>query len=136
MNIESRTESAKGFRTHLIRGEINLSEIKNFLRILYLSEEFNPDLHVLWDVREAVFPEVGPADITDLAYFARVNWAEKHRRKTAVVVAGDFHFGLSRMLEQFIGPLADGRIKTFRDLPAAVDWLAPEPVGTPHSANE
>ena len=128
MNIESRTDSAKGIRTQVIRGDVRLADIKTFLATLYLSEKFDPNLHAVWDVRAAVFREAGPSDIKDLAYFARVNWAEKHRRRTAVVVAGDFNFGLSRMLEQYVGPCALGRFKTFRDPQTAVDWLAPQGV--------
>ena len=49
------------------------------------------------------FSGATPADIKELAYFVRVQWAEKHRRKIAIVISGDFHFGLSRMFDQFIG---------------------------------
>lgn len=123
MNIESRTDRVKGIRTHIIRGETSLADIKTFLVGLYHSAEFDPEFHAVWDVREADFPEAAPGEIRDLAYFVRVNWAEKYRRKTAVVVFGDFHFGLARMFAQFIGPSADGKIRVFRDLREATDWI-------------
>lgn len=123
MNIESRTDNVKRIRTHIVSGAINLPEIKGFLASLYNSVEFDPNSHALWDVREATFPEVTPVEIKELAYFARINWAEKHQRKTALVISSDFHFGLSRMFEQFIGPPAHGKIKTFRNLQAALDWI-------------
>lgn len=136
MNIESLTQSAKGRRTHTIRGAITLPEIKAFLVTLYTSEEFNHDLQSLWDMREAVFPEVAPDDIKELAYFVRARWAGKHQRKTAVVIAGDFHFGLSRMLEQFIGPLAHGKFKTFRDPQTANEWLESKNTASPQPTSE
>lgn len=135
MNIESLTQSGKRLRTHTIRGAITLPEIKSFLVTLYTSKEFDHDFHSLWDMREAVFPEVTPDDIKELAYFVRVRWAEKHQRKTAVVISGDFHFGLSRMLEQFIGPSALGKFKTFRDPQQAVDWLEGKDTIAPHPKN-
>ena len=123
MNIESRTDRAKGLRTHVIRGPVNPPEIKNFLETLFLSGEFDPDIHSLWDMREAEFSSVSQAEIREMACFARVHWAEKHRYKIAVLITGDFRFGLSRMFEQFIGPSAYGKIRSFRDLQLALDWI-------------
>ena len=123
MNIETRTDRAKGLRTQTLRGEINLAAIIPFLATLYGSAEFDPGFHSLWDLREAVLLEVSALEIRELASFLRVNWAEKYSRKTAVVISGDYHFGLSRMLEQFIGPSGLGKIKTFRDLQGATDWI-------------
>lgn len=134
MNIESRTDGTRGVRTHIVRGDIALADIKTFLEALYGAEGFDPGIHALWDLREAQFPGVAPADIKDLAFFARVNWAEKHQRKTAVVISVDFHFGLSRMLEQFIGPAAVGRFRTFRDLQLAFDWIDGKEGGASSSA--
>jgi hypothetical protein len=132
MNIESRTDRAKGLRTHVIRGPVNPPEIKNFLGALFLSGGFDPNIHALWDLREADFSSVSQADIKEMACFARVNWAEKHRRKIALVISGDFRFGLSRMFEQFIGPPADGKIRTFRDLQLAFDWIEGKGTAAPH----
>ena len=133
MNIESRTDRAKELRTQTIRGEINPPEIISFLKDLYHSTEFDPTLHSLWDATDAVFRDVTTAEIRVLANFVRVNWAEKYPPKTAIVISGDYHFGLSRMFEQFIGPSGHGKIRTFRDLPGATDWIqgkgsaAPQP---------
>jgi len=124
MNIESRADHANELRTHVVRGEFNLQEIKTFLDALYGSVGFDPTIPSLWDVREASFPDVTSVEIKDLAYFVRVHWAEKHKRKMAVVISGDLQFGLSRMFEQFIGPQAQGKIKTFRELQVALDWIA------------
>lgn len=117
-----------------MRGVAGLPQIKTFLAKLYETDGFEPTCHVLWDLREAGFPEVTPVEIKDLAYFVRVHWADKYARKTAIVVSGDYHFGLSRMFEQFIGPSAQGRIRTFRELPPALDWLEGKATASPLSA--
>ena len=132
MNIESWTDRVKGIRTHVIHGEIKLSDIKTFLGTLYNSAEYDPEFHAVWDVREADFPEVTPSEIRDLAYFVRANWTGKYRRKAAVVVFGDFHFGLSRMFAQFVSPSAHGKIKVFRDLRGAADWIDGRIAATTH----
>ena len=132
MNIESRTDRAKGLRTHVIRGPVTPAEVKDFLGSLYLSDEFDPTFHSLWDMREADFSSVSQADIKEMAHFARVNWAEKRRHRIAVVISGDFRFGLSRMFEQFIGPPAHGRIRSFRDLQLALDWIEGKGATAPH----
>ncbi len=123
MNIETRIDGQKGLRTIVLRGESTLPDIQTFIKKLYRLGDFEPAYHALWDVREAIFPAVAPGEVKELACFLRGNWNEKQQRKTAVVVSGDFHFGLSRMLEQFVGPHADGRFRTFRDFQAAVDWI-------------
>ena len=123
MNIETRIDRQNGLRTHVLRDEIKLSDIQAFLGKLYQADDFDPALPILWDVREAVFPEVSPIEVKELAYFVRANWSEKHRRKAAVLVTGDLHFGLSRMLEQFVGLFAQGRLRTFRDPRAAIEWI-------------
>lgn len=123
MNIESWTDRARGVRTHVIHGGVSLSEIETFLGALYNSVEFDPKFHAVWDVREADFPDVTPGEIRELAYFVRANWVETCPRKTAVVVFGDFHFGLSRMFAQLVDPSIHGKIKVFRDLRGAGDWI-------------
>lgn len=123
MNIDTRIDRAQGLRTHVIHGEIKLPEIKTYLTTFYDSLGFNPLHHALWDVRGAAFPAVTQEEIKELASFVRIHWKEAYRRKVAVVVSADFHFGLSRMFEQFVGLSPHARIRTFREIEPALDWI-------------
>lgn len=136
MNIETRIDCEKPLRTHVLRGAGRFSDIKTYLEGLFLAEGFDPTIPAVWDVRETVFSNVTPDEVKELAYFLRDHWSAKYQRKMAVVTAGDFHFGLSRMLEQYTGPSAHGKFRTFRDLPSAVDWIEGAATAPPYPANE
>ena len=136
MNIETRIDRQQGLRTHVLRGENSLSDIQAFLAQLFYAEDFDPAYPALWDVREAVFPTVSQIEVRELAYFLRDHWAAKYQRRMAVVAAGDFLFGLSRMLEQFTGPAAHEKFKTFRELPPAIEWLKGQPTTAPYPARD
>lgn len=123
MNIETRIDLQRGLRTHVLRGTGRFSDIKSYLEVLFLAEGFDPTIPAVWDVRETVFPNVTQDEVRDLAYFLRDHWAAKYKRKMAVIASADFHFGMSRMLEQFTGPSAHGKFRTFRDMASAVDWI-------------
>lgn len=124
MTIESHSDDTLSLRTHVVRGDITLPALTTFLTALYSSKDFNPEYHALWDVRAADFSQVTQPAIQELASFVRVNWAGKQSLRAAIVVSGLFHFGISRMYEQSIGPSAFGKIKIFRDPDEALSWLS------------
>jgi hypothetical protein len=131
MTIESQTDDIKCLRTHVVRGEINLPDLSTFLSGLYVSKDFFPTYHALWDVREANFKKVTQPDIQELATFVRVHWAEKQKLRAAIVVSGVFPYGMSRMYEQSIGPSGFGKIRIFRDLDEAQSWLSKPDTASP-----
>lgn len=100
-----------------------MPDIQVYLAGLFYEKEFDPSYPALWDIREAVFPDVTQDQVKNLAYFLRDHWTSRHQRRMAIVAAGDFLFGLSRMLEQFTGPTATGKFRTFRDISLAMEWL-------------
>ena len=136
MTIETRIDREKRLRTHVLRGAGSFSDIKHYLQDLFPAEGFDPTIPAVWDVRETIFSGITQDEVKDLAYFLRDHWAAKYQRKMAVVTAGDFHFGLSRMLEQFTGPSAEGKFRTFRDLPPALEWIGGQATAVPNPANE
>ena len=136
MNIETRIDRVQGLRSHVLRGAGRFSDIKSYLEGLFLAAEFDPTIPAVWDVREAVFSDVTPSEVRDLACFLHQHWTAKYQRKMAVVASADFHFGLSRMLEQFTGPSAQGKFRTFRDLPPALEWIGGQATAAPHPAQE
>jgi len=116
-------DGVKGIRTHKITGVVNLKDFSSMLTAVYNSAEFEAKLHSLWDVREADFSAVTPPDIRALAELVRVNWAEKRKNKAAIVVSGLSDFGITRMYEQVLGPAAEGKVKIFRNIKSAWDWI-------------
>jgi hypothetical protein len=134
MTIESHADESRAQRTHVVRGDINLPDLRTFLTALYAAKDFNPEYNALWDVRAADFSHVTQPAIQELANFVRVHWAEKRQLRAAIVVSGLFHFGISRMYEQCIGPSGFGKIRIFRDFDEALSWLAKPATATPHTS--
>lgn len=114
---------AKRIRTHKVNGVVNLQDFKDLLTAVYNSAQFDPNLHSLWDLRDADFSAVTPQEIRSLAELVRVNWAEKRQNKAAIVVSSLSDYGISRMYEQVLGPAAVGKVMIFRDLKSAWDWI-------------
>jgi hypothetical protein len=52
-----------------------------------------------------------------------VHWATAGKSKAALVVSGDFEFGLSRMYEIFLESKTSNDVMVFRDIQKAMAWV-------------
>lgn len=127
MHVETHLDPVKAIRTHKVNGLINLEDFRNMLTAVYHSAEFDPNMHSLWDVRGADFAAVTAQDIRALADLVRANWVEKRQNKAAIVVSGLSDYGITRMYEQVLGPAAMGKVKIFRNIKSAWDWIEGKP---------
>jgi hypothetical protein len=127
MNVETQMDAAKSLRTHKVKGLINFQDLSNLLKGIYNSADFDPNLHSLWDVRDADLSAVKPEEIRALAEYVRANWAMNRKNKAAIVVSGLSDFGISRMYEQILGPAAAGKVMVFRNIKSAWDWIEGKP---------
>ena len=127
MNVETQMDAARSIRTHKVKGLINFQDLSNLLKGIYNSAEFDPNLHSLWDMRDADLSAVKPEEIRALAEYVRTNWAVNRKNKAAIVVAGLSDFGVSRMYEHILGPAATGKVKVFRNIKSAWDWIEGKP---------
>ena len=134
MNVETQMDAAKSLRTHKVKGLINFKDFSNLLKGIYNSADFDPNLHSLWDVRDADFSAVTPPEIRALAEYVRANWDMKRKNKAAIVVSGLSDFGISRMYEQILGPAATGKVMVFRNIKTAWDWIEGKPATAGHKA--
>ena len=132
MNIETQMDAVKSLRTHKVKGRINFQDFSNLLKGIYNSADFDPNLHSLWDVRDADFSTVTAPEIRALAEYVRANWDLKRKNKAAIVVSGLSDFGISRMYEQILGPAATGKVMVFRNIKSAWDWIEGKPASVVH----
>jgi hypothetical protein len=123
MNVETQMDVARSLRTHKVKGQINFQDLNNLLKGIYNSAEFDPNLHSLWDVREGDLSAVKPEEIRALAEYVRTNWAVNRKNKAAIVVSGLSDFGVSRMYEHILGAASTGKVKVFRNIKTAWDWI-------------
>ena len=123
MTIETQIDRDKGVRIHRITGEINLPEFQEGLRKMYESPDFNPDIHALWDVRQADFSKVAADDVRALMHVVTSSWGPDGKCRAAILVGGLAEYGLCRMYESQFGTAAPCKIKIFLDLPLAWKWV-------------
>lgn len=136
MHVETQMDRVKAIRTHRITGAVTLEDFRNLLEAVYNSAQFDASMHSLWDVREADFTGVTAQDIRSFGEFVRKNWVETRKNKAAIVVSSLADFGITRMYEMVLGPMATGKVMVFRNLKTAWDWIegridtaAAQPVG-------
>lgn len=127
MHVETQMDTVKAIRTHRVNGLINLQDFRNMLTAVYHSAEFDPNMHSLWDVRQADFSAVTAQDIRSLADLVKANWVDKRQNKAAIVVSGLADYGITRMYEQVLGPAATGKVRIFRNIKSAWDWIEGKP---------
>lgn len=134
MHVETLMDAAKSLRTHKVKGVVTFQDLTNLLKGIYNSAEFDPNLHSLWDMRDADLSAVMPDEIRALAEYVRVNWAMNRKNKAAIVVSGLTDFGVSRMYEQILGPGTAGKVRVFRNIKSAWDWIEGKPTSVVHTA--
>lgn len=123
MQIDTHMVRGEAVRTHVVTGVIHIQEFIKLLKVIYRSEDYDPQMHSLWDVTTADLSQVTPQEIRGLAEMVKSQWEAKGRHRAAIVVAGLSDFGISRMYEQVLGPAAAGYVKIFRNRKTAHDWL-------------
>ncbi len=123
MPIKIETDPATGIRSYTATGELTFAEVHETLRTVYEDVNFQPDAHVLWDLREARTNELSPEEVDRLADFVGQYWGTGGKSKAAFVTSRDVDFGMARMYEQMLAIRSTSVVKVFRDLDEARRWL-------------
>jgi hypothetical protein len=123
MEITTRIDEKTKLRTHKVTGRFAIADMLTRLKEIYSSPAFEPDTNVLWDFRDASIESVTSAEIDELTRFVAVHWATAGKSKAALVVSGDFEFGLSRMYEIFLESKTSNDVMVFRDIQKAMAWV-------------
>jgi hypothetical protein len=123
MEILTKIDENAKLRTHQVSGTLTIVGLLARLRDLYSSPAFEPDMNVLWDFRAAKVESVTSAEIDELTRFVAAHWATAGKSKGALVVSGDFEFGLSRMYEIFLESKSPNDVMVFRDIQKAMAWV-------------
>jgi hypothetical protein len=123
MEISTQIDKARNHRSHKVNGSISVDEIKKMLATFYQSSEYDPDMDVLWDLRDADFSSVRSEDVASLTGMVEKFWGQGGKAKAALIVSGDLDFGLSRMYEMLLTGSSPEKVMVFRDYDEAKNWL-------------
>jgi len=121
MPVECRLDAEAGIVYTVVSGEIGASDIIEAVEELFRNPDFRPGLIGLADLRSYTWRSE-MSDIRRVAQFMIANGSKIGRSRTAIVVASDYSYGMSRMYEAFAAA-SPIKVKIFRDMDEAVAWL-------------
>jgi hypothetical protein len=121
MSVEFRIDKDDGIVYGTLKGEVNVEEILAAMEHLVLSEEYEPNLNGITDLR-AMKWESDQGDLRKLVHFLIEHRKKIGRSRSAVVVSGDRTYGMSRMFEVF-SEQAPLKVRVFRDFDKAKRWV-------------
>lgn len=123
MEIITKIDRKANLRTQKVIGTVTVPGVVARLKEIYSSPAFEPEMNVLWDFRDARFESVSSAEVDELTRFVAGRWATAGKSRAALVVSGDFEFGLSRMYQIFLESKTSNHVMVFRDIQKAVAWV-------------
>lgn len=124
MPITVRIDQEAGIRFTELLGDVTPDEVLSSLREVYTRPDFDPDLNVLWDMRNASVELFRFEEVKYIADFTRGHWGTSGTSRAALVVSQDVHYGLARMFEELFKSRSSSKVMVFRDREEALRWLA------------
>jgi hypothetical protein len=107
---------------HKVTGEITFEEIKSSYKAVLSHPDFQENIRVIWDLRDADASEIDRQDVIRLARYFETQLKNRAEFKVAVIVSRDVEFGLSRMYQVAAADLP-AKIGIFINLEDAKKWV-------------
>jgi hypothetical protein len=124
MPIETELDPNRGIRLHRVTGVLVPEELLETLQDLYGRADFNPDMSVLWDIREADVSSFTRDDVVRLRDLVKDHWGVGGSSRAALVVSREIDYGLARMYGLLLDKYTSSDLKVFRDMNEALDWAS------------
>jgi hypothetical protein len=103
------------------RGDLELDDVVAALDQLYSDAQFQPDMKLLWDLRDAR-TAVTAGDVRSIVHFVSQHREARGEGKSAVVMGRDVDYGMARVAQVHLEPLGI-ELAVFRELEEAEQWL-------------
>ena len=116
----------------MVTRELSFEDVSNTIRSFY---EGMPTLHVLWDLSSANTDALSSEQVKQIATLLQKLRREREGGKTALVSPGNSTFGLARMLVMLLDVIEETypvKMKVFREIEKAIQWLSEEEYFNPH----
>ena len=123
MEISIYIDPRADVREHKVSGLIDIQQLKDFLKKLYETPDFNPNMSVIWDLGEADFSAVSSSDVRSVMDLVGKYWGVGGKSKAALVVAKEVGFGLTRMYEILMSSATTSKVMVFKTMDEARKWM-------------
>jgi len=124
MPITYDIDRSQDLTTFTLSDEVTFEDM---MAVLALYGKEGPTIYELYDARTLAGKRLAFEEMNKLAgYLARFSEKRPSGSKTAIVVAKDVDFGLSRMIQILTETTTIYDIQGFRDMDEARQWLAAE----------
>ena len=123
MEITTNIDKEAGLRTHKVTGIVSKNDLLAKLDDIYSIPDFQTEMNVLWDLRNADLASFSSDDIHKIRDVVGYNWGTGGTSRAALVVSRDIDFGLSRMYEMSLESITTSKLQVFRDIDEALTWL-------------
>jgi hypothetical protein len=128
MPISTHIDSQTGVRTHTVRGTLDFGDLRATLDEVYARPDAS-ETGAVWDLRAADIHAFTPEQVNAIVKRVKEHWqgSERGTVRSAIVVAGDFDFGMARMYELRLDAPSNLAVQVFRELDEAVAWVTRTP---------
>ena len=124
MPVQFRYHDKGGFLEVILLGEFSLDDVIDALGVMVNSNEWPPNVNVLWDGRQANLDRVDRAFLEELAVF-RSNIDLLRRQSRSAVVFYEHAERISTPLSKLFGEMhLQGEVRVFQHREDAIRWLA------------
>ncbi len=124
MDVITEIDRLNRLRKHKIYGHITFDRLKTYLFELYEHPGFDNSLHSLWDLSQADgISDLSTDEVRSLVLLVSSKWNSEVRVRAALVVSRELEFGVARMYEIQLSASSENKIKVFKDVEDAIDWV-------------
>ena len=107
---------------HTVTGEITFDKIKTLYETVLKHPEFQEDMYVIWDIRDADASKLDSQDVIRLARYFETQIKNRTEYRVAIIVSRDLEYGLSRMYQVAAADLP-AKIGIFIDIDDGKTWV-------------
>jgi len=122
MRVNTFVDKKSSVIIHTVTGEITFQEIKSSYEAVLSHPDFQEDLCVIWDIRDADASKFDSQDVIRLARYFETQLKHRAKFKVAIIVSRDLEYGLSRMYQVAAADLP-AKIGIFINLEDAKKWV-------------
>ena len=122
MPVKTVIDKKTGVMIRTVTGEITFEEIKSSYELSVTHPDFQKDMNVIWDVRDADASKFDSQNVIRLARYFETQLKDRADYKVGVIVSRDLEFGLSRTYQVAAADLP-AKIEIFINLEDAKKWV-------------
>jgi hypothetical protein len=127
MKIKTEINQKKNIRVHIVSGHFDIESLFESLNEMSTRLPLHADMNVLWDLRATEgIGSLASDQLNKVIWLVGKKWGTGGRNKAALVVSQQVDFGLARMYEQEMENQSSSKIRVFKDIKKAAQWIDQE----------